>query len=311
MRGLKIYRGADATETAIKQVHGPRILHLATHGFFLPDEPPPPTPRDRAGAGRPPAAAPAETARIHCCAPGSRSPAPTSSRPATTTASSPRSRRSGLDLVGHQARRAVGVRDRRRQGHERRRRLRPAPRARDRRRREPGDDAVAGRRRRDPRSDDRLLRAARGRASRGARRCAMSSSRSQRTPKYAHPYYWASFLPAGDNTPIRESRNEVDEHAVLIVAAVWRVRCRRARWRCQRRARRPAPRRPSSTRSSWRSSATSGWRSTTCARADDLAGAAKEYKADPRARSGERRRQPRARVALPARQASTSSRSTS
>jgi CHAT domain-containing protein len=25
----------------------------------------------------------------------------------------------------------------------------------------------------------------------------------QRTPKYAHPYYWASFLAAGDNTPIR------------------------------------------------------------------------------------------------------------
>jgi CHAT domain-containing protein len=22
-------------------------------------------------------------------------------------------------------------------------------------------------------------------------------------PRYAHPYYWASFLPAGDNTPLR------------------------------------------------------------------------------------------------------------
>ena len=22
--------------------------------------------------------------------------------------------------------------------------------------------------------------------------------------KYAHPYYWASFLPAGDNSPLKE-----------------------------------------------------------------------------------------------------------
>ncbi len=38
---LKVFRKEQATETALKQVHGPRVLHLATHGFFLPDEPPP------------------------------------------------------------------------------------------------------------------------------------------------------------------------------------------------------------------------------------------------------------------------------
>lgn len=39
---LKVYRKEQATETTLKSVHGPRVLHLATHGFFLPDEPPPP-----------------------------------------------------------------------------------------------------------------------------------------------------------------------------------------------------------------------------------------------------------------------------
>ena len=42
MKGLKVYRGEQATEGALKKIHAPRILHLATHGFFLPDEPPPP-----------------------------------------------------------------------------------------------------------------------------------------------------------------------------------------------------------------------------------------------------------------------------
>ena len=42
-KGLKVYRGDAATEGTLKKVKGPRILHLATHGFFLPDEKPPET----------------------------------------------------------------------------------------------------------------------------------------------------------------------------------------------------------------------------------------------------------------------------
>jgi CHAT domain-containing protein len=37
-KGFKVYRGEQATEGTIKQIKGPKILHLATHGFFLPDE---------------------------------------------------------------------------------------------------------------------------------------------------------------------------------------------------------------------------------------------------------------------------------
>jgi CHAT domain-containing protein/Tfp pilus assembly protein PilF len=36
MPGLKLLTGAQATEAALKQLSGPQVLHVATHGFFLP-----------------------------------------------------------------------------------------------------------------------------------------------------------------------------------------------------------------------------------------------------------------------------------
>ena len=38
LSGAHVLTGADATEAAIKQVRGPSILHVATHGFFLGDQ---------------------------------------------------------------------------------------------------------------------------------------------------------------------------------------------------------------------------------------------------------------------------------
>jgi CHAT domain-containing protein len=38
IRDVKVVVGAQATEESLKKVIGPRILHVATHGFFLPDE---------------------------------------------------------------------------------------------------------------------------------------------------------------------------------------------------------------------------------------------------------------------------------
>jgi CHAT domain-containing protein/Tfp pilus assembly protein PilF len=37
--GAQVLTEAQATEAALKQVSGPSILHIATHGFFLPDQP--------------------------------------------------------------------------------------------------------------------------------------------------------------------------------------------------------------------------------------------------------------------------------
>jgi CHAT domain-containing protein/Tfp pilus assembly protein PilF len=38
LKGSEVFLQSNATESNLKQVHGPRILHIATHGFFLNDQ---------------------------------------------------------------------------------------------------------------------------------------------------------------------------------------------------------------------------------------------------------------------------------
>jgi CHAT domain-containing protein len=46
VKPARVLLGQEATEHAIKTLHGPSLLHIATHGFFLADQP-----RRRPGAG--------------------------------------------------------------------------------------------------------------------------------------------------------------------------------------------------------------------------------------------------------------------
>ena len=42
--GSQLWTGTAASESALKQVQGPRLFHIATHGFFLADQPRDPPP---------------------------------------------------------------------------------------------------------------------------------------------------------------------------------------------------------------------------------------------------------------------------
>jgi CHAT domain-containing protein len=218
MRGMVDYRGERATETALKAVHGPKILHLATHGFFLPDAAPP------AGPDAPTAGSPAAGLGGPIGAPGG----PTLSSEAREN---PLLRSglalaganqlisgdddgiltameaAGLDLWGTQlvvlsaCETGVG--------------------------KVTNGDGVYGLRRAlviagaeslvmslwqvDDAATRDLMAGYYARLAAGKPRSSALRDvqlEIQGKPKYAHPYYWASFLPAGDNTPLGPTRSQ-------------------------------------------------------------------------------------------------------
>lgn len=60
--GAKVFTGKEANETRLFELQSPGILHLATHGFFLPDEPAGPVKLDAVGRETPAGAVPAPSA---------------------------------------------------------------------------------------------------------------------------------------------------------------------------------------------------------------------------------------------------------
>ena len=157
--GSDAAHGPRATKATLQQVEAPRMLHIASHGFFLPGRRARQRSRESAAALRPGAGRREPDARLarRRHSHGARSVQPES--------------------VGHEAGDALGVRHRRRRGPQRRRRLRPAPRVRAGRRRDAGDEPVAGQRLHRARDDGRRTTPACGRASGAATRCGRRSSR--------------------------------------------------------------------------------------------------------------------------------------
>jgi CHAT domain-containing protein len=214
MRGMVDYRGERATETALKAVHGPKILHLATHGFFLPDAAPPAGPdagATGAPAGGPGAGAPGGPTlssevrenpllRSGLALAGANQLISGDDDGILTAMEA-----AGLDLWGTQlvvlsaCETGVG--------------------------KVTNGDGVYGLRRAlviagaeslvmslwqvDDAATRDLMAGYYARLAAGKPRSSALRDvqlEIQGKPKYAHPYYWASFLPAGDNTPLGPTR---------------------------------------------------------------------------------------------------------
>ena len=174
----EVLTGREANESAVKSAHGPRLLHLATHGFFLGSNQRATSERGRllvqtASLDSGPAVVienPLLRSGLAFAGANQRDDGHGGDGILTALEAS------SLDLWEHAWPFSPRARDRSRRDEAGRRRLRLAARARDGGRREPGDEPVAGQRRRDEGPDDGVLHEAEGR--RGTvRRVASSAAR--------------------------------------------------------------------------------------------------------------------------------------
>jgi len=207
MHGFTMFTGAQATESAVKAVHSPRILHMATHGFFLPDVPPapPPAPGDTHGStalAAAPAGAPAPPGvedpllRSGLALAGANQLSSGDEDGILTALEA-----SGLDLEGTKlvvlsaCETGVGKATNGDGVYGLRRALVVAG----------AESLVMSMWQVDDQATKDLMvgyykRLAAGKPRSSALRDIQLELKGQ--PKYKHPYYWASFLPAGDNTPL-------------------------------------------------------------------------------------------------------------
>ena len=204
LRGLTVFRGPNATETALKAVHGPKILHLATHGFFLRDVPAPPAdPASPAAAGTisgTPAAGGARDnplLRSGLVLAGANQLASGDDDGILTAMEA-----SGLDLWGTQlvvlsaCETGVGKVTNGEGVYGLRRALVIAG----------AESLVMSLWQVDDDATRDLMAGFYARLAAGKPRSSALRDIQRELlarPRYAHPFYWASFLPAGDNTPIR------------------------------------------------------------------------------------------------------------
>ena len=197
LRGAQLYRGGRATETALKAIHGPKVLHLATHGFFLADEAPAAAAAPAAPINPAPGARENPLLRSGLVLAGANHLASGDDDGIVTALEA-----AGLDLWGTQlvvlsaCETGVGKLTHGDGVYGLRRALVIAG----------AESLVMSLWQVDDAATRDLMTGYYARLAAGASRSAALRDVQLallRRPKYAHPYYWAAFLPAGDDAPLQ------------------------------------------------------------------------------------------------------------
>lgn len=203
IRGLKVYRKDAATEQTLKGIHGPKILHLATHGFFLPDEAPADAPTTGEASPRGGPSAPQPTYENPLLRSGLALAGANKLQSGEEDGILTAMEASGLDLWGTKlvvlsaCETGVGKVTNGEGVYGLRRSLVMAG----------AESLVMTLWQVDDAATKELMagyytKLAKGRPRSSALRDIQLEIAARE--QYSHPYYWASFLPAGDNSPLKD-----------------------------------------------------------------------------------------------------------